>query len=402
MILFKNATLLTMEDEKPYTGDILIDGDRISRVGESVSSHAAIRYVGSDERINEIGNNVDGTDDRVIDATGLYIMPGIIDAHCHIGLYEDGQSEDEGDGNEISEPVTPQLRAIDAVNPFDNAFNEARENGITVAVTGPGSANVLGGQFIAVKTVGKCVDDMVVKNPVAVKAALGENPKRVYAEKDKTPVSRMAIASVLRETLYEALDYKNKLEKEDGDKPDVDLKLQALIPVLNKEIPLKIHAHRADDILTAIRIAKEFDIDYTIDHCTQGHLIGEYLTDKKVILGPLTVDRCKTELQHLSIKAPKILKDHGVEFAIATDHPVIPIQYLPISAALAAREGLDTYEALKAITINPAKIIGLDKEMGSLKAGKVANIAVFDKHPLDVMARTKYVLIDGNVVFERD
>ena len=381
-ILLKGATLLTMEKgEKAFVGDLLIDGEKIAEVGEKINESKA---------------------DKVIDASGLYVMPGIIDAHCHIGLYEDGLNEEEGGGNEMSDPVTPQLRAIDGVNPFDNAFKEARENGVTVAVTGPGSANVFGGQFVAVKTVGKCIDEMVVKFPVAVKAALGENPARVYKAKDKTPETRMAIAATLRETLYEALDYKKKMEsKKDEDKPDKDLKLDALAMVLEKKIPLKIHCHRADDIMTAMRICKEFDIDFTLDHCTQGHLIPEYLGGKKVILGPLTVDRCKTELQHLSISAPRILSEHGVEFAIATDHPVIPIQYLPISAALAAREGLDEYEALRAITINPAKIIGIEKQMGSLKKGKIANIAVFDKFPLDIMARTKYVFIDGGLVFER-
>lgn len=397
MILFKNATLLTMEDEEPYVGDLLIEGEKILKIGSWTGEDTAL--LKDSNRVTE-EDSVKGAD-RIIDATGLYIMPGMIDAHCHIGLYEDGQNESEGDGNEMSDPVTPQLRAIDGINPFDNAFNEARENGVTVAVTGPGSANVLGGQFVAIKTVGKCVDEMIVKNPVAVKAALGENPKRVYSEKDKAPETRMAIASVLRETLFEALDYKEKLVKDNEDKPDRDLKMDALVPVLEKKIPLKIHAHRADDIMTAMRIAKEFDIDITLDHCTQGHLIGEYLVGQKVILGPLTVDRCKTELQHLSIEAPRILNEHGVEFAIATDHPVIPIQYLPISAALAAREGLDEYEALKAITINPAKIIGLDDEMGSLKEGKTANIAVFDRYPLDIMAKTEYVLIDGKIVFER-
>lgn len=401
MILFKNATLLTMEDEKPYVGDLLINGDRILKIGEYVERYSVLRYVDSKDSKELAIGDVDEAGDRIIDATGLYIMPGMIDAHCHIGLYEDGQSDDDGDGNEMSDPITPQLRAIDAINPFDNAFKEARENGVTVAVTGPGSANVLGGQFVAMKTVGKCIDEMVIKAPAAVKAALGENPKRVYSEKDKAPTTRMAIASTLRETLYEAKEYMEKLDKEE-DKPEKDLKLDALVDVLQKKIPLKIHAHRADDIMTAIRIAKEFDIDYTIDHCTQGHLIPEYLTDKKVILGPLTVDRCKHELKHLSIEAPRILKENGVEFAIATDHPVIPIQYLPISAALAAREGLDEYEALKAITINPAKIIGLDNEMGSLKEGKVANIAVFDHYPLDIKAKTKYVVIDGEIVFERN
>ena len=381
---------------------MLIDGDRILKIGKYVERYSVLRYVESKDSRELVTGDVDEEGDRIIDGTGLYVMPGMIDAHCHIGLYEDGQSDDDGDGNEMSDPVTPQLRAIDAINPFDNAFKEARENGVTVAVTGPGSANVLGGQFVAIKTVGKCVDEMIVKEPVGVKAALGENPKRVYSEKDKAPTTRMAIASILRETLYEAKEYMEKSEKDGEDGPDKDLKMDALIPVLKKELPLKIHAHRADDIMTAMRIAKEFDIDITIDHCTQGHLIGEYLREQKVILGPLTVDRCKHELEHLSIEAPRILKEQGVDFAIATDHPVIPIQYLPISAALAVREGLDEYEALKAITINPAKIVGLDKQMGSLKEGKIANIAVFDRHPLDIMAKTKYVLIDGEIVFERN
>lgn len=378
MILLKNGNVLTMEQEDVFVGDVLIDGDKIVEIGQHLSA------------------------DQVIDCTGLYVMPGMIDAHCHIGMWEDGLNESEGDGNELTDPITPQLRAIDAINPFDNAFREARENGITAAVTGPGSGNVIGGQFIAVKTVGRCADEMVLKDPVGVKAALGENPKKVYAEQQKMPSTRMAIASLLRETLYEAKDYQKKLnDPEEEDKPDKDLKLDILCDVLERKLPLKIHAHRADDIQTAMRIAKEFDIDITLDHCTEGYLIPEYIQGQKVIIGPLLCDRCKVELQNLSIQAPRVLAENGVEFAIATDHPVIPIQYLPISAAIACREGLDKMAALRAITINPAKIIGLNDQMGSLKPGKLANIAVFTGFPLDFMSRTAYVLIDGKMVFKR-
>lgn len=383
MILIKNGNLLTMENDNVIVGDVLIEGDKIVKIGQNIE--------------------VDETCE-IIDATDKYVMPGIIDAHCHIGLWEDGMDDDDGDGNEMTDPITPQLRAIDGINPFDNAFVEARENGVTICVTGPGSANVLGGQFVAIKTIGKCVDEMIIKDPVAVKAAFGENPKKVYSEQEKAPTTRMAIASLLRETLYEAKDYRDKLNKaktDEDEKVEKDLKLDILVDVLDKKIPLKIHAHRADDIMTAIRICKEFDIDYTIDHCTQGHLIPEYLKDKKVIVGPLTVDRCKDELKNLSIKAPSILHENGVDFAIATDHPVIPVQYLPISAALAVREGLDEMYALKAITINPAKIIGIDDMYGSLKEGKVANIAIFNRFPLDIMAKTSHVLIDGKVIFVR-
>ncbi len=380
MKLIKNGNVITMENGKTEILDILIDG----------------------ERIVEVGKEIESKDAQIIDAKDMYIVPGFIDAHCHLGLYEDGENESEGDGNELTDPITPQLRAIDAINPFDYCFTEARENGVLLATTGPGSGNVIGGQFCVIKTNGKCIDEMIVKAPSGLKAALGENPKRVYGEQQKTPSTRMGIASLLRETLLEASLYKEKMDDKDNeDKPDRDLKMEIICDVLDKKIPLKIHCHRSDDILTALRIKKEFDLDISLDHCTQGHLIPEYLKGEKVILGPLTVDRCKSELRHLSIKAPKILSDNGVEFAIATDHPVIPIQYLPISVALAVREGLDEYEGLKAITINPAKILGIDKDYGSITKGKIANIAVFDRFPLDILAKTKYVFMDGELIFER-
>lgn len=384
MILLKGGTVLTMEDNNSFVGDVLVDGEKIKKVGKNITATK---------------------ETQVIDVTGKYVLPGIIDGHCHIGLWEDGQNESEGDGNEMTEPVTPYLRSIDAINPFDKSFIEARENGITSVVTGPGSANVFGGQFVAMKTVGQCIDEMIIKAPIGSKAALGENPKRVYNEQQKAPSTRMATAALLRETLYDAKEYMKKLnEKDEDDKPDKDFKLDSLIPVLEKKIPLKIHVHRADDILTAIRIAKEFDIDFTLDHCTEGYMIPKYLKNsgaKGIFVGPLMCDRCKVELANLSMAAPCVLAENDIEFAIITDHPVIPIQYLMVEVALAVREGLDEMTALKSVTINPAKIIGIDNRVGSLKAGKDADIVVFSGHPLEFKTKAELVFVDGEKVFEK-
>ena len=274
-ILIKNVKILTMADMIYERGDILIEGTKIKAVAEEISPP-------------------DGAE--IVDAEGLWIMPGIVDAHCHIVMWEDGIGFEGADGNEATEPVTPHLRAIDGINPEDNSFREAREHGITTVVTGPGSANVVGGQFAALKTFGRRVDDMIIKAPLAVKAALGENPKRVYSEQKKSPSTRMATAAILRETLVNAQEYKRKLElgKEDPDKmPERDLRMEILVRVLDRELPLKVHAHRADDILTAIRIAKEFNIDITLDHCTEGHKIADFLLEEnaRVIVGPLLTER---------------------------------------------------------------------------------------------------------------
>jgi len=367
-------------------GDILIEGGKIKKVAEEIPSPEGA---------------------EIIDAEGMWVMPGIVDAHCHIGMWEDGIGFEGADGNEETDPVTPHLRAIDGINPEDTSFREAREHGITTVVTGPGSANVVGGQFAALKTYGRRVDDMIIKAPLAVKVALGENPKRVYSEQKKSPSTRMATAAILRETLIQAQEYKRKLElgKEDPDKmPERDLGMEVLVKVLDRELPLKVHAHRADDILTAIRIAKEFNVDITIDHCTEGHKITDFLLEDnaRIIVGPLLTERSKVELKNLSFKAPAILSKAGLKVAIMSDHPVIPIQYLPVCASLAVREGMDEMEALKAITINAAWVSGLDDRVGSLEEGKDADVVIFDGHPLDVRSRTRMVFIDGKLVFERE
>lgn len=387
MLFIKNGNVFTMAGEVINKGSILIKDGKILEVGKDL---------------------VAPLDVRVIDAEGKMVLPGFIDAHCHIGMWEEGMGFEGSDGNEWVDPVTPQLRAIDAINPMDVAFEEAYMGGVTTAVTGPGSANVIGGMFAAVKTYGKRVDDMVLKEPVAMKIAFGENPKRVYESQKKSPITRMATAAVLRETLYKAKTYGEKKEKgeEDSSKmPEYDMKMEALLRVLNKEIPLKAHAHRADDIFTALRIAKEFDVEITLDHCTEGHLIADYLKDegRGAIVGPTLSNRSKVELKNLTFDTPRILHEAGVKIAIMTDSPVIPLHYLPICAGLAVRSGLDEMEALKAITINPAEIVGIDDRVGSIEVGKDADIVIFDGNPIkDIGCKTYATIIDGEIVYQMD
>ncbi|MEE0680774.1 MAG: amidohydrolase [Candidatus Gastranaerophilaceae bacterium] len=382
MLVLKNATVLTMT-RPAFTGDVAVDEGKIVAVGESVEFDGA----------------------ELIDLSGKFIMPGVIDAHSHIGMFEDGMGAEGADGNECSNPTTPELRAIDGVNPFDPCFREAVAAGVTTAVTGPGSANVVGGTFVALKLYGKSVEDMIIKQPVAMKAAFGENPKRVYGSKG-TPGTRMAIASILRKALTQAKEYDEKLKKAESDpdkKPERDLGKEAMLPVIRKEMPLKIHAHRADDILTAIRICNEFDVRFTLDHCTEGYMIADLLKQATegncggVIIGPLLTDRSKIELRNLSFKAPKALYDAGIEFAMMTDHPVIPQQYLPVCASISVKEGMPEDAALRSITINAARIAGIDDRVGSLEPGKDADIAVFSGHPLDVRSRCVMCMVSGVV-----
>lgn len=383
MLVIRNARLLTMTENGSFVGDIRIDGGKIA----------------------EIAQNIDTTGCDVFDAEGMYAMPGIIDAHSHIGMWEDGMGREGSDGNEATNPVTPEMRSIDGINPFDRCFKEAVACGVTTAVTGPGSANVVGGTFVAMKLYGRSMDEMILKFPVAMKAAFGENPKRVYGDK-AAPATRMAIAAILRKALAGALDYAKKIEnaKDDPSKmPERDLGKEALLPVIRRELPLKIHCHRADDILTAIRIAKEFNVRFTLDHCTEGYLIPDLLketieeTGAGIIIGPLLTDRSKIELRNVSFSAPKALYDAGIDFAMMTDHPVIPEQYLPVCAALAVREGLPEDAALRSITINAARITGIDDRVGSLEVGKDADIAVFSGHPLDFRSRCVLCTVDGQV-----
>lgn len=383
---------------------VLKNGRVIPVVGDEFVGDIAIE----NGKIVALGEKLEYQDADYINVSGCTLIPGIIDAHCHIGMFEDGMGFEGDDGNEYSNPVTPELRAIDAINPYDRCFEEARMGGITTVVTGPGSANVIGGQFAAMKTAGSRVEDMVLCEPIAMKAAFGENPKRVYSG-SKTFYTRMTVASTLRKTLIETREYDRKLREAENDeskKPAFDFKLESMLPVIRRELPLKIHAHRADDILTAIRIAKEFDLRITLDHFTEGYLIINRIKDDLkqldagVIVGPLLSDRSKIELRNLSMTAPRTLYENGIKFAMMTDHPVIPEQYLPVCAALAVREGLPEKAALESITINAAEIVGISDRVGSIEVGKDADIAVFYGHPFDFRARCVMTLVNGEIVFD--
>lgn len=385
MILIKNGKIITMNGITYDKGCVLIDGSIIKNVGENIEV---------------------GPDAEIINAEGMTVIPGIIDAHCHIGMWEDSLGFEGDDGNEMTDPITPHLRAIDSVNPMERCFAEAYEAGVTTVMTGPGSGNVIGGQFAVMKTMGRRVDDMVVKAPAAMKIAFGENPKRIYSAKNQSPQTRMATAALLRETLMKAVEYNEKKNRAKGDPekmPAIDAKMEALLPVLRREIPLKAHAHRADDLFTALRIAKEFDLRITLDHVTEGSLIVDLLKAENIplIVGPSFGSRSKVELKELSFKTPGVLSNAGIKVALMTDHPVIPLKYLTMCAAYAVKDGMKEEDALKAITINPAQILDVDDRVGSIEPGKDADIAIFDGNPLDVMSRTRYVLINGKIVFKR-
>ena len=384
MILIKNADLYAMEGEgRIQGGDVLLEGGTIKAVGRDLSAPGA----------------------RVIDAKGRVVLPGIVDAHCHIGMWEDGMGFEGADGNEIVDPVTPALRALDAINPVDPCFAEAIEGGVTTVATGPGSANVIGGQFLAMKTFGRTMDEMVIKEPQSLKTAFGENPKRCYSNLKKSPSTRMATAAIFRSAFLGAREYMRKMEDADlGKRPARDLGMEIMASALRGEIPVKMHAHRADDILTAIRLANEFGLKATIDHCTEGYLILDELKKADilgVILGPLFTERSKIELKNKTFRAPYEFYKAGVPFALMTDHPVIPIQHLRVQAGICVSEGLPEYEAIKAITITAARMIGLAARVGSLAPGKDADLAIYDGDPLDCRASVALTIVNGDVVFEK-
>ncbi len=335
--------------------------------------------------------------EETYDADGKVVLPGLIDAHCHLGMWEDGLDFEGDDGNEDTDPATPQLRAIDAINPLDHCFKEAREAGVTTVVTGPGSANPIGGQLCAVKTAGYCVDDMIIKAPLAMKMALGENPKNTYHGKSQSPVTRMATVSIIREQLRLAKEYDEQLRKaetdEEEDKPEYDAKCEALLPVVRGELPVHFHAHRLDDILTARRIAKEFALSYVIVHGTAAHLEPRVFADENipVLCGPILCDRSKPELKELTPRSPGELSKAGVRVALITDHPVIPLQYLGTCAGLAVREGMDYNEALRAVTLSPAEIVGIADRVGSITVGKDADLVFFDSAHADDLLSIKAV-----------
>ena len=377
-----NGNIVTMAGKTYPCGQILIEGTRIKAVGEGL-----VLPPGCD----------------VIDAQGRLVLPGFIDAHSHIGMWEEAIDFQGADGNETTDPITPELRGLDGVYPLDPPFRDAARGGVTTAATGPGSTNVIGGQFAAMKTHGTCADKMVVKAPIAMKAALGENPKTYYNQRNQMPITRMGIAGLLRGTLLATADYMRRQEAAGGDllkMPALNLKYEAMIPVVRGELPLKVHAHRSDDILTAIRIAKEFHLKITLDHCTEGHLIVEEIKESgfPVIVGPSFGFKTKPELKNKSLSTAGILAQAGIPVAIMTDHPVHNQCDLPLFAAMAVKEGMTREQALKAITITPAEILGIQDRVGSLEAEKDADIVIWDTDPFSVDYRTYCTLVSGQMV----
>ena len=382
MILIKNGHIKPMVGQDLENGCVLIDDNgKIAAVAAEIEAPAGA---------------------TVIDAAGRLVTPGCVDAHCHIGLDNEGMGWEGHDYNEITDPITPHLRAIDSINPQDEAFGLALQGGVTSACTGPGSANVVGGTFVAMKLSGIRIDKMIIKNPVAMKCAFGENPKRCYGQgAKKSPMTRMGTAALLRELLFKSKRYLE--DKEEGKNPAFDMKLEAMIPVMKGEIPLKAHAHRADDILTSIRIAKEFGVNITLDHCTDGALIAGELAEegRSAFVGPTLGNKSKIELRNKSFTTPKALHEAGVPISIITDAPVIPLQYLPMCAGLAINSGLDYEEGWRAITINPAVQTGIGDRVGSLEPGKDADVVIWTADPMVTLGAESYTtIVDGKIVYQ--
>lgn len=381
MILLKNGEVHTVTNGI-FHGDILINNGKIKDINTNIK--------------------IEGC--TVIDLNGAYVVPGFIESHCHVGLHGQDVGASEGaDINEITDPITASLRAIDGVNPFDSGFRDAREAGVTTVLTGPGSANIIGGTFAAMKTKGTVVDKMAIKEDAALKAAFGDNPRRIYKSKNKMPSTRMGVAAILRDNLYKAKSYNHKVNllKSKGEYYEKNLKLEAISKVLNREIPLKCHCHRADDIATAIRIKNEFNIDITLDHCTEGHLIKEYIKENKVpvIVGPILSSRGKQELKNKNISSIKELFDEGLEISLTTDYPVMPFVGLLNTAIEACKNGVYEEDALSMITINAAKILGIDNRVGSIEVGKDSDFVIFDNNPFKYVSKILYTIIDGEIVY---
>ena len=401
MLAITNGKVLTITQGTFDPGTVLIDNGKIAAVGPDVTIPPGA---------------------EVYDAAGKVVMPGLIDAHCHIAVFADGVGWEHADGNEMTDPITPHMRALDAVHPEDMAWKDLLAAGVTTVLTGPGSGNLIGGQGICLKTVPKpTVDEMILLEPAGMKMALGENPKRVYGEQKKMPSTRMGNAAVLRAALVDAQSYLAKWRRYDeelsayqakagaGDAkaeppkpPDRDLKLEALGKVLRRELKARVHAHRADDMLTAIRIAEEFGLDLTLEHATEGYKIASILAAKgiPVTAGPILFSRAKVELREMTPKNPGLMAQAGVKVSIQTDE-MSAVQYLTINAALAVREGMTEEAALQAITINPAEIIGVAGRVGSLEPGKDADVVVFSGHPFDYRTVAELVVVDGQVAYRR-
>ncbi|MFV0379913.1 MAG: amidohydrolase [Anaerorhabdus sp.] len=388
MLIIKNANLLSMKDENELKTDIMIKDGKIFKI----------------DNVNEN----EYSDATIIDAKGKLVTPGLVDGHCHVGMCEDGIRIEGGDINEMSSPVTPQMRGIDSIKPQDPAFKEALRSGITTVVTGPGSAEVIAGTFCALKTHGKSVLDMCIKEEATMKMALGENPKRVFSSKDQCPQTRMGSAALIRENLIKAKKYYEKKQKYLSEIKNVDAKviepefnmmMESLSRVYDG-LKVKIHAHQQDDIVTAIRIAEEFNLDYSIEHCTEGYLIPEILKEHNVpiIIGPTLGTRTKYELRNKSFDAGKVLIDNDIKFAIMTDHPVIPLENTLTQAAIYIKHGMTSYQVLKALTINPAEICGISDRVGSIEIGKDADIVIWSNDPFHYLSKAEVVIVNGEVV----
>lgn len=388
-ILLINARILPMEGEDIPSGYVLVRAGKIAALGAMTDAPVC-----------------EGAER--IDAAGGYVLPGLIDAHSHLGLYEDGIGFEGDDGNENTDPITPHLRVIDGTNPMERAFGEALAAGVTTVVISPGSANPIGGQLAAVKTYGRRIDEMIISQPAGIKFAFGENPKITYNEREETPVTRMATAALIREYLRKTQEYhdqkKRAFEDEDEDLPDFDPKLEALEPLIAGTLPAHIHAHRADDIFTALRICKEFRVRPIIIHGTEGHLVADILAAEgiPVISGPNMTDRSKPELRQLTEQSPALLTAAGVPVALSTDHPETPVKFLRLAAAVAVQAGMRDEDALRAITIGAARIVGLDARIGSIVPGKDADLVIFSGHPLDLRSRVEAVVSTGHLAYRRE
>ncbi len=378
-MLIQNGLIHDAIHETPFTADILI----------------------RDGKFAAIGQHLPAENEAVFDASGLNVYPGFVDAHSHLGLDSDGVGYEGWDYNELNDPISPQMRAIDGFKPMQPCMLTAARAGVTTVCTGPGSANVLGGTFCAVKTVGKRLENMLVREAVAMKCAFGENPKRCYREKGVS--TRMTTAALLRETLFKAREYLEKKEAAGGDpakRPAFDLKMEALIPVLKREIPLKAHAHAAEDIFTALRIAREFNVKITLEHVTEGHLIADELAKENVpcAVGPSLTNASKFELRNKTFDTPGILSRAGLQVSIITDAPVIPQEYLPLCAGLAIKHGMAPFAALQAITIHPARHAGIEDRVGSIETGKDADLVLCASSPFDTDPDIRAVFINGKKV----
>ncbi len=383
MIFIKNGLLKTMAGED-YVGNLLIEDNKIKAIGKDIVAPEGA---------------------KVVDASGCLVTPGIVDGHSHLGMWLESIRFEGSNGNETSDPITPQVRALDSFNPTSECITEALDAGVTTVCICPGSANVFGGSCSVIKLVGDCIDDMIISKDMAMKCAFGENPKFFYGSNDKAPMTRMGQVAMMREMLFKAKEYDElkKLGETDPKKtPKFDSKLEALLPVVRKEIHLKAHAHRHEDILNMMRVAKEFDVKFTIEHCTEGWMIAEYLAKEGVeaFLGPLApFSKTKYESRNRNLEAPAILNKAGMKFGLTVDAPVIPANYLLLQAGLLVKEGLDEQEAWKSVTINPAEIIGVGDRLGSLEVGKDADVVVYCGNPMtDISAHTRCVIVDGKIV----